>query len=86
MQKISSNIDNSSISYDTDLSKISIIGTGMQDTPGYASQMFKSLSEANINIEMITTSEIRITCIIKQKHTSEAARILHSNFHLDTPN
>ena len=86
MEQICTNIDNSSISYDSGLSKISIVGTGMQDVPGYASQMFKSLSEANINIEMITTSEIRITCIIKQEHTSQAARILHANFDLDSPN
>ena len=47
------------------LGKISIVGTGIQNQPGYASRMFKTLSENKINIEMITTSEIRITCIIK---------------------
>ena len=83
MEKICSHIDNASFTYDTGLSKISIVGTGMQDAPGYATQMFKSLSDANINIEMITTSEIRITCIIKQENTGEAARILHSSFDLD---
>ena len=86
MEKICANIDNSSFTYDSGLSKISIVGTGMQDAPGYATQMFKSLSEANINIEMITTSEIRITCIIKQENTKQAARILHSSFDLDSPN
>ena len=86
MEKICANIDNSSFTYDSGLSKISIVGTGMQDAPGYATQMFKSLSEANINIEMITTSEIRITCIIKQESTGQAARILHSSFDLDSPN
>ena len=86
MEKICANTDNSSFTYDSGLSKISIVGTGMQDAPGYATQMFKSLSEANINIEMITTSEIRITCIIKQESTGQAARILHSSFDLDSPN
>ena len=86
MEKVCTNIDNSSFTYDSGLSKISIVGTGMQDAPGYATQMFKSLSEANINIEMITTSEIRITCIIKQENTGQAARILHSSFDLDSPN
>ncbi len=84
MEKVCANIDNSSFTYDSGLSKISIVGTGMQDAPGYATQMFKSLSEANINIEMITTSEIRITCIIKQENTGQAARILHSSFDLDS--
>ena len=86
MEKVCTNIDNSSFTYDSGLSKISIVGTGMQDASGYATQMFKSLSEANINIEMITTSEIRITCIIKQENTKQAARILHSSFDLDSPN
>ena len=84
MEKVCANIDNSSFTYDSGLSKISIVGTGMQDAPGYATQMFKSLSDANINIEMITTSEIRITCIIKQENTGQAARILHSSFDLDS--
>ncbi len=84
MEKVCANIDNSSFTYDSGLSKISIVGTGMQDAPGYATQMFKSLSEANISIEMITTSEIRITCIIKQENTGQAARILHSSFDLDS--
>ena len=86
MEQVCANIDNSSFTYDSGLSKISIVGTGMQDAPGYATQMFKSLSDANINIEMITTSEIRITCIIKQENTKQAARILHSSFDLDSPN
>ena len=54
MEKVCSNIDNTTFTYDSGLSKISIVGTGMQDAPGYATQMFKSLSEANINIEIIT--------------------------------
>ena len=86
MEKVCSNIDDTTFTYDSGLSKISIVGTGMQDAPGYATQMFKSLSEANINIEMITTSEIRITCIIKQEKTGKAARILHSSFDLDSLN
>jgi len=51
---------------DSKLGKVSIVGTGMQDTPGYAARMFSALSEKNINIQLITTSEIRITCIIDE--------------------
>ena len=67
------------------LAKISIVGTGMQDSPGYASTMFKSLAEAKINIEMITTSEIRITCIIGSDQVAKAAEVLHAAFELEKP-
>ena len=67
------------------LAKVSIVGTGMQDAPGYAARMFRALAEAKINIEMITTSEIRITCIVDEAHVGEAARALHAAFELDRP-
>jgi aspartate kinase len=65
------------------LAKISIVGTGMQDSPGYAAKMFESLSSDGINIEMITTSEIRITCIIHEDNVMKAAQSLHRAFGLD---
>ena len=65
------------------LAKISVVGTGMQDAPGYASRMFRALSDNHINIEMITTSEIRITCIIKEESSESAARAIHAAFELD---
>ena len=68
-----------------DLAKVSIVGTGMQGAPGYASTMFRSLADSGINIEMITTSEIRITCIVNESHLAEAARSLHKAFQLETP-
>ena len=69
-----------------DLGKVSIVGTGMQDAPGYASKMFRSLAEAEINIDMITTSEIRITCVIDRNRLEDAARVLHDAFELEQPN
>jgi aspartate kinase len=63
--------------------KISIIGTGMQNAPGYAARMFDTLSKANINIQLITTSEIRITCIIEESKVKDAVRALHKAFELD---
>ena len=69
-----------------DLGKVSIVGTGMQDAPGYASKMFRSLAEAKINIDMITTSEIRITCVIDRNRLEDAARMLHDAFKLEQPN
>jgi aspartate kinase len=68
---------------DSKLGKVSIIGTGMQNTPGYAAKMFRALFEAGINIELITTSEIRITCIIHEDKVKEAVRALHKAFELD---
>jgi aspartate kinase len=68
---------------DAKLGKISIIGTGMQNTPGYAARMFQTLSEQGINIQLITTSEIRITCIIAESRVKDAVRTLHRAFELD---
>jgi aspartate kinase len=68
---------------DTKLAKVSIIGAGMQTAPGYAARMFSALYEEGINIELITTSEIRITCIIDEDRTGDAVRALHSAFELE---
>lgn len=68
---------------DSKLGKISIIGTGMQNAPGYASRMFKALSEEGINIQLIATSEIRITCIVEEAKVKDAVRVLHKAFELD---
>ena len=69
---------------DTDLGKVSIVGTGMQNTPGFAAKMFDTLSSNGINIEMISTSEIRITCIIKEPKVKDAVRALHKAFEVET--
>jgi len=69
---------------DAKLGSVSIVGTGMQNTPGYAARMFGALSEKNINIQLITTSEIRITCIIDEAQVKEAVRALHQAFQSET--
>ena len=69
---------------DSRLGKVSIIGTGMQNSPGYAARMFGTLSEQGINIQLITTSEIRITCIIDEARVKDAVRALHRAFELET--
>lgn len=68
---------------DAKMGKVSIVGTGMQNTPGYAARMFRALYEAGINIELITTSEIRITCIINETRVPDAVRALHKAFELE---
>jgi aspartate kinase len=68
---------------DEKLGKVSIVGTGMQSAPGYASRMFRTLSAAGINIDMISTSEIRITCIVEEARVKDAVKALHKAFALD---
>jgi aspartate kinase len=65
------------------IAKLSIVGTGMQGTPGIAAQMFRALADAGINIEMISTSEIRITCLVARNQVDKGVRILHKAFELD---
>ena len=65
------------------LAKVSIVGSGIHNAPGYAARMFKALGAAGINIEMITTSDIRITCVIESRHLTAAARVLHQAFELE---
>jgi len=68
---------------DSKLGKVSIVGTGMQNTPGYAARMFTTLSQHGINIQLIATSEIRITCIINQDQVKDAVQALHQAFALE---
>jgi len=68
---------------DAKLGKVSIIGTGMQNTPGFAARMFSALSEKGINIQLISTSEIRITCIIAEDRVKDAVKALHRAFELE---
>jgi aspartate kinase len=68
---------------DENIAKISVIGVGMKDHSGVASKMFATLARENINISMISTSEIRISCVIEEKYTELAVRVLHSAFDLD---
>ena len=67
---------------DQNISKVSIIGLGMRNHAGVASKMFETLSKENINISMISTSEIKISCVIEEKYTELAVRALHEAFGL----
>ena len=83
MKPISETLGSSGFVSDPDLAKVSIVGTGMQNAPGYASRMFRALYDANINIELITTAEIRITCIVGLSKANEAVEALHNAFVLE---
>ena len=65
------------------IAKLSIVGTGMLGAPGIAARMFRALADAGVNIEMISTSEIRITCMVSRDQVEKGVRILHKAFELD---
>ncbi len=67
---------------DPEIGKVSIVGAGMRSHPGVAAQVFETLAEEKINIEMISTSPIKITCVIQAEHVPQAVRVLHSAFAL----
>jgi len=83
IQSMAKSIRAKEVVSDSQLGKVSIVGTGMLNTPGYASKMFSALSKENINIQLITTSEIRITCIIDESRVKDAVRALHKAFELE---
>jgi aspartate kinase len=68
---------------DKNIAKVSVIGVGMRNHSGVASTMFNTLAQENINISMISTSEIRISCVVEEKYTELAVRVLHTAFGLD---
>ncbi len=83
VREIASAIGAKEVVADERMGKVSIVGTGIQSAPGYAARMFRTLSDAGINIEIISTSEIRITCIIPEDRVADAVRALHTAFELE---
>jgi aspartate kinase len=82
-KKIAQEVQATEILVADHIAKISVIGMGMKNHSGVASKMFETLANENINIRLISTSEIRISCIIEEKYTELAVRALHSAFNLD---
>ena len=73
------------VTLENGIAKVSIIGVGMQSHAGVAARMFRALAAENINIVMISTSEIKISCVIDDKYAELAVRVLHAAFQLDSP-
>ena len=71
------------VTTDDDIGRVSIVGAGMKSSPGVTALMFETLSEHGINIEMISTSSIRISCVLRADRVADAVRYLHSAFGLD---
>ena len=82
-RKVAAEIGAEDVFGDKDIAKVSVIGVGMRNHSGVASIMFNTLAKENINISMISTSEIRISCVIEEKYTELAVRVLHTAFGLD---
>jgi aspartate kinase len=81
-KRIASEINAGEVIQDVDISRVAVVGIGMKSHPGVAAKMFDTLAENKINIEMISTSDISISCIIKKKFAETAVKSLHSKFGL----
>lgn len=84
MKKVQDELHTGEILVDEDISKVSIVGAGMVDRPGIAASMFRALADVGINIKMISTSEIKISCLVEKAMEKEAIKILCKEFKLDT--
>ncbi|HEV3472501.1 MAG TPA: aspartate kinase [Actinomycetota bacterium] len=82
LDKISADVGAQGVDTDSAIAKVSLIGAGMKTHPGVAADMFDALAEAGINIEIISTSSIRISCVIKASEVERAVRVIHDRFEL----
>ena len=82
IQDLSDQIKIATLETDSNISKVSVVGIGMVSHVGIASKMFSALAEQNINIQMISTSEIKISCVIDQTQTDKAVEVIHDSFDL----
>ena len=84
LEKVKPKLEFSDVYVDDKIAKISIVGAGMIDRPGIAAAMFKTLADSDINIKMIATSEIKISCIVDEADAQKAVVGLHKAFDLDS--
>ena len=83
MREVGREIGGGEVSAAEDVAKVSIVGAGMASSPGVASAMFGALAEEGVNIQMISTSEIKVSCVISAADTTKAVRAVHRAFNLD---
>ena len=83
LEGVRTHIGARAVESDSSMCKVSIVGVGMRSHPGVASQMFRTLAEEGINIQMISTSEIKISVAIEDKYLELAVRALHKAFGLE---
>ena len=82
IKKVAKNVKAEGVTFDKGIAKISVVGIGMRSHSGVAAKMFKALAEKKINIDMISTSEIKISCVIKKQKGEDAIKALHKAFNL----
>jgi aspartate kinase len=82
-EKIKEDLGAKEVIYDNKIAKLSVVGIGMRSHCGVAEKMFNALAEERINIQMISTSEIKISCVIEEAHADRALRAVHTAFGLD---
>jgi aspartate kinase len=82
--RVAKEIGAAGVSHDSGIAKVSLVGAGMKTTPGIAAKMFRTLADEDVNIEMISTSTIRISVVLAASDLERAARCLHTAFGLDT--
>ncbi len=85
IEEIAKSLGASEVRYDEDIVKVSIVGLGMRSHAGVAAKMFRLLANENINIQAISTSEIKVSCLVAAKYTELAVRVLHDGFGLSDP-
>ena len=80
LESLAAELNANRVDHDPDVAKISLIGAGMKSHPGVAADMFDALAEAGINIEIISTSSIRVSCVIRAEHVERAVQVVHARF------
>ena len=83
LERLAAQVDAAGFTCDEDVGKVTLVGAGMRSHPGVAAGMFESLAEAGINIEIISTSPIRISCVVRRGDLERAVQVLHAHFELD---
>ena len=82
LEVLATEISASGVAYDADVAKVSLIGAGMKSHPGVAADMFEALADAGINIEIISTSTIRVSCVIRASEVERAVQAVHEKFRM----
>jgi aspartate kinase len=82
LDKLAADIGATSVDLDDEIAKVSLVGAGMKSHPDVAADMFEALADAGINIEIISTSSIRVSCVVRAAEVEEAVRAVHAKFRM----
>jgi aspartate kinase len=82
LEKTARAVEAAGFTKDPDIAKVSLVGAGMRSHPGVAADMFDALAAANINLEIISTSSIRISCVVRARDVERAVQVIHERFGL----